>query len=512
MAKAPDSSLVFVGFMGAGKSRALRASGVSATIDADALLEAELGAPIDELFAREGEDAFRRREAAFVSRLLDRAEAGSAIALGGGAVLSEPVREALDRHLVVWLEVDAPTAWERVAGKRPLARDRERFEALLAERTPIYEKLADAIVPGRAEVVERALPSLAAMRALPAGTRMAWATSAGGDYPAFVGRGLLGSGFWPLESRRFAITDSTVGELYGDAVDPRAATIAVAPGEQAKTLGEAGRILRELAARGATRSDHVAALGGGVVGDLAGFCAAVYQRGIPVVQVPTTLVAQADSAYGGKTGVDLPEAKNYVGAYHQPAAVLTDPTTLTTLPAPELAAGFAEVVKAALIAGGRLWELVGAVERVDPEALDEAIFACVRTKLAVVAADERDAGARQSLNLGHTVGHAIEAASAYSRYRHGEAVGLGLLAALRLSGADGLRERVAAILERAGLPTELAPTVALDEVIEAIGRDKKRTSEGVGFVLCERPGAIATGRLIPMDRVREAVRELIAAE
>ncbi len=200
-----------------------------------------------------------------------------------------------------------------------------------------------------------------------------------------------------------------------------------------------------------TRADHVVALGGGVVGDLAGFCAATYQRGVPVVQVPTTLVAQVDSAYGGKTGVDLPEAKNYVGAYHQPAGVLVDPDTLATLPAAELAAGWVEVLKTALIAGGALWERVATGEEVD----ERMILACARTKLAVVAEDERDAGRRQVLNLGHTVGHAIETVTGYARYRHGEAVGLGLLAALRLSGAEDLREQVRELLLARGLAGEL---------------------------------------------------------
>src|SRR5207244_9370172 len=154
------------------------------------------------------------------------------------------------------------------------------------------------------------------------------------------------------------------------------------------------RVWRALVAAGATRADHLAALGGGVVGDLAGFCAATYQRGVPVVHVPTTLVAQVDSAYGGKTGVDLPEAKNYVGAYHQPAGVLVDPDVLATLPDAELASGWVEVLKTGLIAGGRLWESVAREEPVDAD----MILACARTKLAVVGADERDAGRRQALN------------------------------------------------------------------------------------------------------------------
>ena len=367
--------------------------------------------PIDEFFAAHGEDEFRRREGAFESALLERTD-GAVIALGGGSVLSPSVREALGRHVVAWLRVDAETAWRRVGGKRPLARDRAAFEALLAERTPYYESLADAVLPPGDDVAARALPALTALLDLP-GTRLAWARSAGGEYPALVGRGLLASGYWPLAGRRFLVTDRTVGGLYAGALGEVAARIEVEPGEAAKTLAEAERVLEQLAAAGMTRSDHVVALGGGVVGDLAGFCAATYQRGVAVVQVPTTLVSQVDSAYGGKTGVDLARAKNYVGAYHQPAAVLADPETLATLPAAELAAGFVEVVKTALLAGGALWERVRAISELDPASLDDVIFACARTKLEVVAADERDAGMRQVLNLGHTVGHAIEAATGY---------------------------------------------------------------------------------------------------
>ena len=163
-----------------------------------------------------------------------------------------------------------------------------------------------------------------------------------------------------------------------------------------------------------------------MVGDLAGFCAATYQRGVPVVQVPTTLVAQVDSAFGGKTGVDLPEAKNYVGAYHQPAGVLVDPATLETLPTSELPRGVRRGIEDGDDRRGELWERIAGRVPID----DEVIFGCARCKLAIVAADERDEGRRQVLNLGHTVGHAIETATGYGRYRHGEAVGLGLLAAL----------------------------------------------------------------------------------
>jgi shikimate kinase/3-dehydroquinate synthase len=247
------------------------------------------------------------------------------------------------------------------------------------------------------------------------------------------------------------------------------------------------------------------ALGGGVVGDLAGFCAATYQRGIRYVQVPTTLVAQVDSAYGGKTGVDLAEAKNYVGVYHQPSAVIVDPDALTTLPPAERAAGYAEVVKTALIAGGELWESIrgGA----DPTA-PEVVIACARAKLRIVSQDERDAGARQVLNLGHTVGHAIEVVTGYARYRHGEAVALGLLAALRLSGHPGLRHEVASLLEAQGLPTTLGGTDP-DAVVLATARDKKRVGDGpVPFVLLDRPGVPRAGCPVPARELLAAVREL----
>jgi shikimate kinase/3-dehydroquinate synthase len=267
-------------------------------------------------------------------------------------------------------------------------------------------------------------------------------------------------------------------------------------------------VLTELAAAGARRDDAIFAFGGGVVGDLAGFCAATYQRGVPVIQAPTTLVSQVDSAYGGKTGVDLPQAKNYIGAYHQPIAVLADPATLSTLPPEEMAAGFVEVLKTALLAGGELWERVRAIDSLDPASLGAVIFDCARYKIEVVSSDERDSGRRAVLNLGHTVGHAIEAATGYERYRHGEAIGLGLLAALRLSGADELRDEVRERLTAHGLPVTLEEGVAVDDVLDAVGRDKKATGDGVGFVLLERPGEPRWGEPVEPDRVRAAVEEL----
>ena len=286
-------ALVLIGFMGAGKSRLagrLAALRGRAPIDGDALLVERFGHSVAREFDLHGEQSFRAAEEEVMCGLLEGVGARDVIALGGGSVLSARVRAALTGHTTALIEVAPELAWERVhrdgGSERPLARDRDAFEALHAERRGLYEEVADV--------------------------RLVWAESASGEYPVFVGRGLLDderlATVWPLDraaSRPFCVTDETVGELYGGQLGELTKTIAIPPGEPAKTLATAEYVWSELAHAGMTRADHLVALGGGVVGDLAGFCAATYQRGVPVVQVPTTLVAQVDSAYGGKTGVDL---------------------------------------------------------------------------------------------------------------------------------------------------------------------------------------------------------------
>ncbi|HEX4108828.1 MAG TPA: bifunctional shikimate kinase/3-dehydroquinate synthase [Solirubrobacteraceae bacterium] len=501
-------SVVLIGFMGAGKTSAGRmlaeAAGVEA-VDTDALVEHAAGQSVPELFEGRGEAAFRALEEQVVSEALRRAGPNQVLSLGGGSLHSARVREALAGHRVVLLDVDLETAWTRAHDRgRPLARDRDEFERRYAERAELYGALAHAVVPGRAALTR----AFSHVRALPDGVRLLWASASSGEYPVWVGTGILGRLPWPLDGRRFCVSDATVEPAYGALIEPRAGSLRLPPGEAHKTLSGAEQAWRWLAGEGATRADHVVALGGGVVGDLAGFCAATYQRGIPVVQVPSTVVAQVDSAYGGKTGVDLPEGKNYVGAYHQPAAVIADTALLASLPAEEVAAGWAEVVKTALIAGGPLWERVRAGEgrraAVDPQ----VIFACARTKLAVVAADERDGGRRQVLNLGHTIGHAIETVTGYRRYRHGEAVALGLLAALTLSEQPALRAEVAALLAGAGLPVRLDAAVDPDAVQAATIRDKKRTGTEVPFVLARAPGDVVHGQLLPASAVAAAIRGL----
>lgn len=500
-------TIAFIGFMGAGKTRAANGAadvlGIDA-VDIDEEIERELGKPIAEIFASEGETRFREAEE---RHALTALAGGGLVSLGGGAVESERVRDALGNCFVVWCRITEEAAWKRCSGTdRPLARDRAAFARLYEVREPVYGSLADAVLTDGGERVARlAAPWLAGAAALP-GARLAWASSNSGEYPAIVAEGALG--LLPRTGRWFCVADPGALEHQGAQLPALAGTIQAGGDESLKTMAEAERVLRSLAQAGARRDDGVLAFGGGVVGDLAGFCAASYQRGVPVVQAPTTLVAQVDSAYGGKTGVDLPEAKNYVGAYHMPHAVLVEPGALSTLPPEELAAGFTEVLKTALIAGGSLWERVRSMESLDPLALADVVFDCARTKIDVVASDERDSGQRQVLNLGHTVGHAIEAASGYGRYRHGEAVALGLLAALRLSGADDLRGEVGQILARHGLPAELDPSIDPEAITAALALDKKADADGVPFVLLERAGEPVIGARLGGDIVRAAVDEL----
>jgi shikimate kinase/3-dehydroquinate synthase len=344
----------------------------------------------------------------------------------------------------------------------------------------------------------------------------------------FVGPGALDAigALWPRsEGRAFVIADERADELHGEALRRAlserveiAGSVGVPPGEQSKSIAQAERVLRDLAARGMQRADTIVALGGGVAGDLAGFCAATYQRGVAFVQVPTTVVGQVDSAYGGKTGVDIPEGKNYVGAFHQPAAVITDPLTLTTLPEAELRAGFAEVVKTGLIAGGPLWEDVRAMPPLraaledDAELATRVIFGCVRLKLDVVAEDELDEGRRASLNLGHTFAHALESATGYERFRHGEAVALGLRVALRLSeryaGLDHVVvEEVDELLGRHGLPGEFdgPPTAVL---LQHAGRDKKRRGDRRNLVLLRAPGVVEIEAEVPDEAFESAIEDV----
>ena len=316
-------------------------------------------------------------------------------------------------------------------------------------------------------------------------------------------------------TRVLVVTDENVGPLYAEAVTGSfkrvripAAVVALPAGEREKNLGRVESLYHKMVAAGLDRKSLLVALGGGVVGDIAGFAAATYMRGIPVMQVATTIVAQVDSSIGGKTGVDLAEGKNLVGAFHQPVAVVIDPATLGTLPEREARAGLAEVIKHGVIKDAEYFALLereGArLVGMGPEMAERVILRSVEIKAAVVSADERESGARAILNFGHTVGHALEVVTGYKRYLHGEAVAVGMIAAANIAVAAGMcgaevPARIRALLTAVGLPTSPEPTspeptaperVKATEIVEAIARDKKAVGGQARFVLPREIGRV----------------------
>jgi 3-dehydroquinate synthase len=345
----------------------------------------------------------------------------------------------------------------------------------------------------------------------------------GHDYDVVVGSGLLGGADEllppiPGAERAFVVADHTVAAAYleplADALSRRwrPVHLGVPAGEEAKTAQTLLAILRQLAVQEAHRADVMVALGGGAVGDLAGFAAATYMRGMPFVPVPTTLTAQVDASIGGKTAVNLPEGKNLVGAFHQPTAVLADVATLVTLPVRDYRSGLAEVAKYALTLDADLLERLEA----DPapvlsrrtDALEALVARCVRCKAAVVGEDERDAGRRLVLNYGHTLGHALERLDAFAGRSHGEAITAGMVFAARLSESlarapAGLAARHVRLFSSLGLDAGAA-LPPLEEVLSAMRLDKKYR-EGMRFVLLEDVGRPVIASDVPEDVVRQTL-------
>jgi len=340
---------------------------------------------------------------------------------------------------------------------------------------------------------------------------------AGGQCRVLIGAGLLARPeAWAglIDGRCLIVTDATVGGLYLERLcltlrDFAPETLVLEPGEAFKTASSWMRIVEHLAAIGAQRDATVIALGGGVVGDLAGFAAASYMRGIRVVQAPTTLLAQVDAAIGGKTGFNLAAGKNLVGAFHQPAAVIADVDTLASLPARDFAAGMAEVIKYGAIRDAAFLDALErdgtALQALRADALEAAVAGAAAHKIDVVAADEREAGGRALLNFGHTFGHAIEAETGYRRYRHGEAVAIGMHLAARTSVLAGMltaraAARLDAILRQFDLP--LAPPDDIDAaaLVERMRLDKKNRAGRLRLILLER-----LGRAVIRDDIEPAV-------
>jgi 3-dehydroquinate synthetase len=448
--------------MGAGKTTIARALGLPH-------VETDEDVPIG-LFD-DGEAAFRAREAEVVRNVLDRA-VPVVVDLGGGAVTIPEVRALLkERAMVVWLDVDVDTAWERVRRTdRPLAQDYDEFKRLYGERRPLYEEVADTTARDTDDVV----------------------LAAAGVH---VERGALGrlEELVPGDGAVALVSDPQVAGIHG--MDAQLAlgtrlteTHELPPGEEAKTLPALDRLWQELRL---DRRGTIVALGGGCTTDAAGFAAATYLRGIEWTPVPTSLVAQVDAAIGGKTAIDLPQGKNLVGAFHWPVRTVVDPALPETLPEPQRLEGMAEVVKAGLLAGEPFWEL--------PD--DELVRRSSAFKAAICLRDPNEHGERAALNLGHTFAHALEAAAGYEGLTHGRAVALGLLAALRLSGRDTSVVEEVLRPEPAGVDRERA--------WEAMKRDKKARGGEPRFVLLGDDGP-RIGVPVPEEDARRELDRLIA--
>ena len=328
------------------------------------------------------------------------------------------------------------------------------------------------------------------------------------SYEIYVGSGLLAqTGHWLQENgfsgKLVIITDPRAKKLYGGALNQgltkdgfSVTTLQVPEGEEQKSLETAGRLYHELTNCYAERTTPILALGGGVIGDLTGFVAATYLRGVPLIQIPTTLLAQVDSSIGGKVAVDHGQLKNKIGAFYQPRLVISDIDTLKTLPSNELANGLAEVIKSAAIRDKKFFAFLEAnldrIKSLDESALEETVFQTARIKAEVVAKDERDVGLRNILNYGHTIGHAIETISDF-KVEHGKAIAIGMLAAARISNKMGILDkndlgRLKGIIEKAGLPTEM-PDFEIEKIIQAMKHDKKVLRGKIRFVLLKSIGS-----------------------
>jgi len=458
-----DRHVALVGFMGSGKTtlgREVAARLGREFLDTDDEIEAVVGQPIAEIFEQEGESGFRFYEEHEVREALVRNPA--VLALGGGAVTNETTRAGLREALVILCDVDVETAWERARDSgRPLAQNEAQFRRLFDERQPLYHEVADAVATDADGIVLAA----AGVHHEP-GSLEHLGELVPGDGPVAL------------------VADAVVMGIYGPraqaALGARlASTHDLPPGEGAKQIAVVERLWSELRL---DRGGTIVALGGGCTTDVAGFAAANYLRGVAWVAVPTTLVGQVDAAIGGKTGIDIPEGKNLIGAFHWPARVVIDETLLETLPERERRQGRAELVKTSLLAGREL-DVRGAAAY----------------KAAICLRDPHDRGPRRWLNLGHTFAHALEAGADFD-LPHGEAVALGLLAALRLSGRD------TAEVER-----ELAPQPVRadpDRAWQALLRDKKRTGDAINLVLLGDDGPVVEER--PAAEVRRELERLIA--
>lgn len=503
-----SANLILTGFMGTGKTsvgRELARRLGRPFVDMDAEIEARAGKPIPHIFAQDGETSFRQMESALCKEL--SARQGLVIATGGGALVDPAIRaQMMSSGTVVCLTCDVEEILRRVTqtgnADRPLlnvADPRAEIERLLEVRRQAY-----AAIPWQVDTTELSMAEVAESVMALAGAVTLLVCHPGGEYPIHIGHGLLPCtgevlrGVGVAEGSRVAIvTNPVVAPLYGAQIQEALRSAGFQPfacsipdGEQHKTLASVAALYEQFLANELDRSGTVLSLGGGVIGDLAGFAATTFMRGLRFVQVPTTLLAMTDASVGGKTGVDLPQGKNLVGAFKQPALVVVDPAVLATLPPEEIRSGMAEVIKHGVIGapdlfaeletgGGDLsswWEGEGVTR----------LVRSLRVKIDVVEEDPFERGRRAVLNLGHTVGHGLERLSNFT-LRHGEAVSIGMVVAGRLASRLGhapptLADRVEASLAIWGLPVRLPP-FSPSAIWEAMAHDKKRRGRSLRWVL-----------------------------
>ena len=521
-----DRNIVITGFMGTGKSEVSLEVAHRLDrefVDMDTLIEQRVGMTIPEIFAQRGEGFFRQQERQLCQELAKRR--GLVIATGGGALIPEENRQALGTSgLLVCLTCGIREILRRLAQAedRPLldvVDRRERIESLLAERRGAYGRIPHQIDTTGLTVEEVAGRVIELLKSEAAVEKIAVRTPTG-SYEIHLGEGLLarvGELAWEqgLGGRVALVTNPTVGDLYASTVIKslqkaglESVICQVPDGEAHKTLDTVRSLYDQFIAGGLDRYGAVLALGGGVIGDMAGFAAATYMRGVPLVQLPTTLLAMVDASVGGKVAVDHPRGKNLIGAFKQPELVVIDPLALATLDEAEMRSGWAEVIKAGVIGSPNLFEHLE--EKGDEPSLP-LIIEAVRVKVAIVEEDPYEKGRRAVLNLGHTFGHALEVLSGFT-LRHGEAVSIGLVAAARIAVALGLCDetvvgRLVALLQRFGLPTRYEGYEPV-EIWRAMATDKKKRGKKLRFVLPRAIGQVEVSDQVPQAVVLEVLERL----
>jgi shikimate kinase / 3-dehydroquinate synthase len=516
-------NLFLYGPSGAGKSTLAKKLARALNLplyDLDSEIENRSGLSIPDIFASKGESAFRLLEHETLSTLiLDTVKGGSVIALGGGALLNPDSRALAESHgRVILLTAPFDVLLKRLSEsseERPLLSSSERSEAksksasaqklqtLLATRAEHYASFPlqiDTSSASPAKLVKRIQRELGWFHVRGMGRH-------GYDVRVYPGGidslgGLLKA--HELGGPVAVVSDSNVAPLYGERVLKSlsdagySAEMVVFPaGEQNKTLETIAGFWQSFLSLGMDRKSTVVALGGGVTGDLAGYAAASYLRGVAWVGVPTTLLAMADSSLGGKTGFDLPQGKNLIGAFHPPQLVLAYPETLATLPQRELRSGLAEVVKSGLIADKGLFEICSQGWEKVENRLDEVVRRSMAVKIEVIESDPYEKGFRAALNLGHTIGHAIELASGFSLL-HGEAISIGLVIAAKMAeklrvARSGLADEIRQTLVGLGLPVDVPAEINPEAILQAVGVDKKKAAGKIKFVLPVRPGLVQVG-------------------